>query len=136
MQVSKVIEDVRPEPGLCRRSTAALVNEIPIRQAHPVCYQARCLSKLPFVVAGQAQNTRNAVSGRNKSKRLFLALGKLRQRLANATGGSFDESRMVVEDAQLMHFGRPHSHFGLSRGDILPVLAAAGVRTVRRGNER
>jgi hypothetical protein len=41
---------------------------------------------------------------------------------------------MIVKDAQFVYLGRAF-YFGLSRGDIFPILSAAGIRTIRRSHE-
>jgi hypothetical protein len=48
----------------------------------------------------------------------------------------FDEAGMIVEDAQLVDVRRRGPDLLLCGRDVLAVLAAAGIRTVRAGEER
>src|ERR1043165_2162991 len=60
----------------------------------------------------------------------------MRQRFTNMINVRFDKQRMVVKRAQLLDSRRSWSNCRLRVGDVFEILAATGVRAIRRGPKR
>src|SRR5271157_1921276 len=64
-----------------------------------------------------------------------LILGNLGQRFFETVGVGGDKLRMVIEDARLIDPRRGGSYLVPSTLDVLAVLPATGIRTVRRQDD-
>ena len=64
-----------------------------------------------------------------------LIFGNLRQCFLETVGVGGDELRMVIEDARLVDPRRSGADLGPGVLDVLAILAATGIGTVRRQND-
>ncbi len=111
--------------GCVGRSAAALKDQ----RAGPG--QAAGFLQLRDIAAGLRHRERNAVRGE-----YHLCAGQLRERSGHALAHGLDKAGVVVELRQLDDFRSAGAHFRLRAGDVFAILAAAGVGTVRRREER
>src|ERR1043165_7081095 len=123
--------NIRSQPRLHRRTTATLINELPVLNAKLTRDQTTSLGKLQRVVAVRRYRLRNAV--RSKAKLRLPTLFPRRPHVGNIR---FDEQRVIVKLAQLLNARRAWSNLRLRVRNVFQILATTRIRTVSRSHER
>jgi hypothetical protein len=118
------------------RPATALVNELPPVTLNTGCYEAARFPELLFVPGSVSHRLRNAVGGKQERGDPAAFGWDLLERLPGSFDHRLDEAGVIEKRAKLLNLRHAVADVGLSSSDVLTVLPAAGVRTVRAGNER
>src|SRR4051812_6496810 len=130
-----MIEDIRVQPRLARRTTPALIDQSPWRAAEFLSNEPASFLKLHDIVGITSHAERDTVCSESKPCACPALRRDLCERSADAVDICRDKAGMIEELAQQSRLRCLRPNLGLGACDVFAILAAARIGAVCRGQE-